>query len=543
MILGPAVSPSAIQFPSLYSVTIGSGPFTSGDSLTATVNGLVGGETVTYQWTDDGNNITGATASTYAPTIGTAGVADASQIGVTVTIDSQPYSSAVREIRYAAGTAPTIAAQTWAVGAAVNLDAAATGANLTFSYAATGLPAGLAINTSTGAITGTPTAATTGSATVTATDQYGRELAYSIAWSVISFALSETLDGEIEITGGQPTSITITSPAYYAGTYTTDVNGTALSAVDFTVGPACIIAPLIKQTVDADSSSTINEGDTVGIGTPDATSYPGVWLYDTDNGAPAITYQWQADTGGDATFANITGTSTTVVLTANEAGDDVRLRETATDTGGARTANSNALSVVAGATAYSFTDSFSTGYAANDDVPTTSADWSYIEGSAGGAQTATISNPAGDLVIASSGSNGSTTIFHEDGGAIANDQVAQITLGANLPSGVSVFAVCRGSDADNYVQFGFAVGTGTWLLHERVTGTATVLDSDTLTAQPVAGDTISIEVSGMIVTGKLNGTTVCTGTLASLTTGKIGTRAYVQKSKSIQISEFTGGDL
>ena len=526
-----------------FSVSIGSGPFTSGDSLTATVDGLVGGETVTYQWTDDGTNITGATASTYAPTIGTAGVADASLIGVTVTIDSEPYSSAARQIRYAAGAAPTIAAQTWTVGVAVNLDAAATGANLTFSYAATGLPAGLAINTSTGAITGTPTAATAGSATVTATDQYGREVGYSIAWFIVdavaesfqftlettttnesfqitfsptadpaddwdavldwgdgsplehitdntarsntyatagtqtvtvhgslpnirfadspdkakvrtvtyfkagpwrsvssgfygcsgltsfnaaggdwslcrsasdflretaigsldltgitmpqadtlasfirdnttitsltapnlvtstttnvgafaegctalqdivgletwdasgftsaadfltsvtlptsryddtliawgaqsvqslgaisfgsstytsaaasarqtlvnagwvitdggesSFNLSETLDGEIEITGGQPTSITITSPAYYAGTYTTDVNGTALSAVDFTAGPACIIAPLIKQTVDADSSSTINEGDTVGIGTPDATSYPG----------------------------------------------------------------------------------------------------------------------------------------------------------------------------------------------------------------------------------------------------------------------------
>ena len=421
----------------------------------------------------------------------------------------------------------------------------ANGNTLTYTAVDT-LPAGLLLSTG-GTLSGTPgTVMADAIYTIRATDEYGRitdlEVAIEITKS-FSFNLSETLDGEIEIIGSQPTSITITSPAHYAGTYMTEVGGTALSAIDFTAGPACIIAPLIKQTVDADASGTINAGDTVGIGTPDAKSYPGVWLYDTDNGAPKVTYQWQTDEDGNGTFASLTGASATVVLTSNEAGDDVRIQETATDTGGARSVNSNAISV-SGATAYTFTDNFRTGYSANDDVPTVSSNWSYVQGSAGSAQTATISNPAGELILSSSGSNGSTGILHEDGGAIANDQVAQITLAANLASGgVSIFTICRGTDADNYVQFGYAVNSNTWLLHERVGGTTDLLTSDGGTAGPVAGDTISIEVFGMIVTGKLNGTPICTGTLASLSTGKIGTRVYAQNGKNVRLTEFTGGDL
>jgi len=60
-----------------FPVSIGSGSVTTGTLLTATVSNLVGGETVTYQWTDDGVNIAGATAQTYTPTIGVDGVADA----------------------------------------------------------------------------------------------------------------------------------------------------------------------------------------------------------------------------------------------------------------------------------------------------------------------------------------------------------------------------------------------------------------------------------------------------------------------------------
>jgi hypothetical protein len=57
------------------------------------------------------------------------------------------------------------------VGTAYNASPAASGGTAPYSWTATSLPAGLAINATTGAITGNPTA--TGNATITATDANG----------------------------------------------------------------------------------------------------------------------------------------------------------------------------------------------------------------------------------------------------------------------------------------------------------------------------------------------------------------------------------
>ncbi|MFI8462024.1 putative Ig domain-containing protein, partial [Kitasatospora sp. NPDC085464] len=64
--------------------------------------------------------------------------------------------------------------QSTAVGGAVNLQINASGGTAPLSYSATGLPAGLSINASTGAITGTPTAAGTSNVTVTVKDSAGK---------------------------------------------------------------------------------------------------------------------------------------------------------------------------------------------------------------------------------------------------------------------------------------------------------------------------------------------------------------------------------
>ena len=76
--------------------------------------------------------------------------------------------------------------QSWTVGTAVSLPVTATDSDTaqTLTYSATGLPAGLSINASSGLISGIPTAAGTGTATVTAKDTTGASGSTTISWTV-----------------------------------------------------------------------------------------------------------------------------------------------------------------------------------------------------------------------------------------------------------------------------------------------------------------------------------------------------------------------
>jgi subtilase family serine protease len=76
--------------------------------------------------------------------------------------------------------------QTGTVGTAVSLQIKATdsASGQTLTYSATGLPAGLAISSSTGLITGTPTTAATYSVTVTAKDTTGASGSAAFTWTI-----------------------------------------------------------------------------------------------------------------------------------------------------------------------------------------------------------------------------------------------------------------------------------------------------------------------------------------------------------------------
>ncbi|WP_228555091.1 phospholipase D-like domain-containing protein [Catenulispora pinisilvae] len=76
--------------------------------------------------------------------------------------------------------------QTGTVGTAASVQIAASdsAAGQTLTYSATGLPAGLAVNSATGAISGTPTTAGTDAVTVTATDGTGATGSTSFSWTV-----------------------------------------------------------------------------------------------------------------------------------------------------------------------------------------------------------------------------------------------------------------------------------------------------------------------------------------------------------------------
>jgi hypothetical protein len=78
--------------------------------------------------------------------------------------------------------------QTSTVGtaASVQIQASDSASGQTLSYSATGLPAGLSINSSTGLISGTPSAAGTSNVSVTATDGTGASGSTSFTWTVNS---------------------------------------------------------------------------------------------------------------------------------------------------------------------------------------------------------------------------------------------------------------------------------------------------------------------------------------------------------------------
>ncbi|MFC1442729.1 putative Ig domain-containing protein [Streptacidiphilus sp. N1-10] len=75
--------------------------------------------------------------------------------------------------------------QSGTVGTAVSLQISASDSgSSTLTYSASGLPAGLSINSSTGLISGTPTTAGTSSVTVTATDTTGASGSASFSWTI-----------------------------------------------------------------------------------------------------------------------------------------------------------------------------------------------------------------------------------------------------------------------------------------------------------------------------------------------------------------------
>jgi len=206
--------------------------------------------------------------------------------------------------------------QTGTVGTAASLQIHATDSgSSTLSYSASGLPAGLSINSSSGLISGTPSTAGTSSVTVTATDTTGASGSASFSW---------TINGQ----GGN--TVTVTNPGNQSSTVGTAVS-LQISASDSASGQT-----LTYSASGLPAGLSINSSTGLISGTPTtaATNSTTVTAKDTTGATGSASFTWTvSSSGGGCTAAQLLGnpgfetgsaspwTTTPAVINPNGAGE------------------------------------------------------------------------------------------------------------------------------------------------------------------------------------------------------------------------------
>jgi cellulose 1,4-beta-cellobiosidase len=181
--------------------------------------------------------------------------------------------------------------QTSTVGTAVSVRITATDtAGGTLAYSATGLPAGLSINASTGLISGTPTATGTSSVIVTAKDSTGPSGSASFSWTVSPVGSN---------------TVTVTNPGAQTSTVGTAAS-VQIQATDSASGQT-----LTYSATGLPAGLSINASTGLISGTPTTagTSSVTVTAKDTTNTSGSASFSWTVNpsTGGgggcSATYA------------------------------------------------------------------------------------------------------------------------------------------------------------------------------------------------------------------------------------------------
>ncbi|MEU9198404.1 putative Ig domain-containing protein [Streptomyces hundungensis] len=159
------------------------------------------------------------------------------------------------------------------VGAPVSLKNTATGGSSPYTWSATGLPAGLSIDSATGAVSGTPTTAGTSKPTLTAKDSTGATGTATFNWTVTS--------------AGQGGTVTVSNPGDQSGFTGFQIFALSLKATDSKGLPLTFSATGLPPGLTISTSGTIT-------GTPSKTGTYTVTAKasDTAGATGTTTFTW-----------------------------------------------------------------------------------------------------------------------------------------------------------------------------------------------------------------------------------------------------------
>jgi hypothetical protein len=250
----------------------------AGAAYNATVN--ASGGTTPYTWSATGLPAGLSIDPSTGAITGTPTAAGASTVSITVTDSTNPtHLTATKSLSITVVTPVAITTTSLpggVTGAAYNATVAATGGTTPYTWSATGLPAGLSINASSGAISGSPTAAGTSTVSITVTDSTSPTHLSATKNLLLTIAAQLTITTASPLPGGSvdaPYSTTIaatggTTPYTWSATglpaglsidpSTGAISGTPTTAGAVTVAVTVSDSASSKQTATKNFSLTIS---------------------------------------------------------------------------------------------------------------------------------------------------------------------------------------------------------------------------------------------------------------------------------------------
>ena len=232
-----------------------------------------------------GDNSKGSAGTFYEGVMTSGYPSAATENAVQASIVAAGYSTTGTSANTVTVASPGNQAGTAGTAASLQVHASDSASGQTLSYTASGLPAGLTINSGTGLISGTPSAAGTSTVTVTATDTTGASGSATFTWTVGG-----------TVTGGGTCRVAYTTQSQWAGGFVASITITDTGASAISGWTLAFTFPGDQKITSAWSGTASQSGEnvtlanvsyngTIASGASTSLGFQGTW--NTSDSAPA----------------------------------------------------------------------------------------------------------------------------------------------------------------------------------------------------------------------------------------------------------------